>query len=131
MQRLCGPLGDCTNGIAALRPDVMMGVVANNFGTFTRAIADTNMGAPFILPGGLTLLMSSGNSRLMYADRPSVMPISDWKGPTVISMAGIGEPSVGDHQAVVAGGCRTIYLVATRAGGKGGTDIWAADIAAQ
>jgi hypothetical protein len=59
------------------------------------------------------------------------MPISDWKRPTVIPMAGIGEPSVGDHQAVIASGCTTIYLVATRTGGKGGTDIWVADIAAQ
>jgi len=45
-------------------------------------------------------------------------------------MASIGE-SVADHQAVVSADCRTIYFSSVRAGGAGGTDLYAADIAAE
>jgi hypothetical protein len=44
---------------------------------------------------------------------------------------GLGVPSGRDLQALVSPDCATLYLVADRAGGKGGVDLWAADVAAQ
>jgi hypothetical protein len=111
-------------------PYVAQGVLDRNIGAFTSALATVGYRGPSVLPGGLTLIVSSSDSaRLSWAERPSA--ISQWTGPHPLPLDGIGGPSSADLQAVVSPDCKTLYLVADRDGGLGGTDLWAADIAAE
>jgi hypothetical protein len=117
------PLAGC-----GMAPMIAVGTVDKNMGAFVGVVAATNLRAPSLVPGGLTLIASSGDThpRLFFAERPS--KDVQWSGPTPLPLGTIGLPSGGDVQAVVDATCSTLYLVADRAGGKGGTDLWAADI---
>jgi len=76
------------------------------------------------------LLGSTGPApRLFYAERPSTDAL--WTGPLNLPLAAVGGAGARDVQAVVSPDCKTLYLSSERPGGKGGLDLWAADIAAQ
>jgi hypothetical protein len=121
------PLAGCSE-----KAMIAQGKVDKKIGAFYGALDTRSVRSPSVLSGGLTLLlaMASGSAtRLQYAERPSTDV--QWAGPNPVPLSSLGAASTRDLQAIVAPDCRTIYLVAERAGGKGGLDLWAADIAAQ
>jgi hypothetical protein len=103
------------------------GTIDKQMGTFVSALGSFGYVNPFVLSGGLTLLVSSegANARLFYASRPTTDAL--WTGPLNLALgaAGAGKNDVG---AVVSSDCHTVYLISERAGGKGGLDLWAGDI---
>ena len=110
---------------------IAQGFVGKTLGTFVGTVAPQGFQAPGVVKGGLTVLMSNTGSgaRLYYAQRPSTDVT--FTGPTPLPLGAIGAPSGRDVQAVVNQSCSLLYLVAERAGGHGGLDLWAADIAPQ
>jgi hypothetical protein len=119
------PLAGCTEPVG---PYIAQGLVDKQIGAFIGALAAPGFRAPSLLPGGLTMLFSSvgAGARLSYAQRPSQDAL--WTGPT--TLPGLGA-SVRDVQAVVSADCSVLWVVSERAGGHGGLDLWAADIAPQ
>jgi hypothetical protein len=106
---------------------VAEGAADKNLGAFFSALMAPGYRGQSLVPGGLTLLVSSSVSgRLAYAQRPSTD--AQWTGPDPVPLDGLGAPSGADYQEVVNPGCTTLYLVADRAGGQGAADLWAADI---
>ncbi len=120
------PLAGCATGTM-----VAQGNVDKQLGAFVGVLPVMGYHAPSVVKGGHTMLVSStgGAGRLSYAQRPS--PDVTWTGPTVLPLGGLGDPSGRDVQAIVNQSCTHLYLVASRAGGHGGLDLWAADIAPQ
>lgn len=120
------PLGGCANGSM-----IAQGNADKNMGAFIGAVAQKNVAAPTLTPSGNTLLMSTtGTSgRLQFATRASMN--DQWHGPSPLPLSqsgSIGVPAQRDVQALVSADCKTLFLVADRAGGHGGLDLWAADI---
>jgi hypothetical protein len=122
------PLGGCNT-----QPFVARGATTKNLGAFYGAFAGAGYRAPSLTPSGLTLLYSSSSAprQLFFSERATTdatMGDTNWSGPSALPLGGLGAPSGGDWQAAIAPDCKTLYLVADRAGGKGGADLWAADI---
>jgi hypothetical protein len=111
-------------------PMIAQGKQGKQIGAFVGALATRGFRSPSLLPGGVTMLIGStgASPKLYWAERPS--DDREWSGPLQLPLGGIGAPS-GETQAVVSPDCKTLYFVSTRGGGKGGADLWAADIAAQ
>jgi hypothetical protein len=86
--------------------------------------------SPSLLPGGLTLLFSTTTTpRGLYFAARNTVDNDEFNTSGALFLGPLGLPSgSGDWQAVVAPDCNTLYLVAERPGGHGGTDLWAADI---
>ncbi len=128
------PLGGCSGASYIAR-----GANKMQLGTFYAATSlpqGSGLQHPSLTPDGLTLLFSTTDAhpKLMFAVRASTDSTNDdtqWNGPTPLSLGSIGAASGGDYQAVVSPDCSTLFLVADRAGGRGGLDLWAADIAQQ
>ena len=120
------PLAGCSQSAM-----IAQGLVDRKIGAFYGALDTRGLRSPSVVAGGLTMLLATSGAagQLQYAERPSTDV--QWAGPTPLPLGTIGAPSVRDVQAIVAPSCQTIYLVAERKGGKGGLDLWAADIAAQ
>jgi hypothetical protein len=109
---------------------VAQGQVDKNIGAFFSALVVPGYRAPTLLPGALTLLVSSTDTnRIYYAERPS--GDAQWTGTQVVPLDALGAPSTADRQALVSPDCATLYLVADRDAGQGGSDLWAADIAGE
>jgi hypothetical protein len=108
---------------------VAQGVIDQQIGTFTAAVPVGGYSAPFVITGGLTMLLASPGTgaRLFYAERPDAESL--WTGPASLPLTSVGGPGTRDVQAAVSPDCKTLYLSSERKGGKGGLDIWAADIA--
>jgi hypothetical protein len=121
------PLAGCADSRGSY---IAMGALDMQMGTFQAAVPVSGYRAPFAMPDGLTLFFSSvGTSpRLSYATRPSADAL--FTGPLTLPLSSIGGNGTRDVQAVVSSTCGTLYLSSERAGGKGGLDLWAADIAA-
>jgi hypothetical protein len=124
------PLAGCT------MPDgktsyIAQGNLDKQMGTFVAALPTWGYGAPYLVTGGLTMLMASPGAaaRLYYAERPSTDAL--WTGPINLPLTSVGGAGKRDAQATVAGDCKTLYFSSERTNGKGGLDLWAADIAAQ
>jgi hypothetical protein len=109
---------------------VAQGFLDKQMGTFITAMPSPGYGAPFVMAGGFTMLLSSADpgARLYYGTRPGTD--AQWTGPLNLPLGAIGV-GTRDSAAVVSSDCKTLYLVSERAGGKGGLDLWAADIAPQ
>jgi hypothetical protein len=107
---------------------IAQGVLGKNMGAFIAALTSWGYRAPHVVTGGLTLLLSSvgTSARLYYAERPSLDSL--WTGPLDLPLAGIGGAGKRDAHAVISSNCNTLYISSERAGGKGGLDLWAADI---
>jgi hypothetical protein len=120
------PLAGCS-----AQPMIAQGQVGKYIGAFVGAVSAQGFHVPSVVAGGQTMLMASigADSRLWYAERPTLDVT--WSGPTELPLGAIGQPSGRDAQGVVNQSCSILYLVSQRAGGKGGLDLWAADIAAQ
>lgn len=119
------PLGGASGSMIA------QGNVDKNIGAFFGAVAEKNVGAPTLTPSGNTLLLSTAGAsgRLEFATRASMN--DQWHGPSPLPLSqpgSIGLPAHRDVQALVSSDCKTLFLVADRAGGHGGLDLWAADI---
>jgi hypothetical protein len=126
---LASPLGACS-----APPFIARGAASKQLGAFYGAFSQPGFRAPSLTAGGLTLIFSSappGPRRLSFATRVSTddtVGDTQWAGPVTMPLGSIGSPSGGDWQAIVSPSCATLYLVADRAGGAGGADLWAADI---
>jgi hypothetical protein len=109
---------------------VVRGAADRNLGAFYSALPDSGWSAPSLTSSGLLLLVSStiGGRHLYAAERSDLQYQFTTAGR--VPMGAIGEP-IEDRQAVVSNDCRTIYFSSVRAGGAGGADLYAADIAAE
>ena len=107
---------------------IVQGGADKNMGTFYGAFNGLGYRAPFLV-SDTTMVMgtTSASPSLYYTTRAS----SDvqWTTAVPVPMGSIGAAK--DLQAVVSNDCSVLYLVSNRAGGTGGLDLWAADIAAQ
>jgi hypothetical protein len=117
------PLAGCTDARGSY---VAQGLVGKNIGAFVSALTTPGWRAPSLLPGGLTMLVSSTGAtpRLSWAQRTSIE--AQWSGPYPLDAKALG--STRERQGVVSPDCNTFYFVGQRAGGAGGLDLWAADI---
>jgi hypothetical protein len=122
------PLGGCSLG-----PLVAAGNAAKDIGAFYAVTATRDTRNPSVLPSGTTMLLAlqhqGDKSRLYFMERPDTT--TQWDGPYVLPLGTLSVPSGGDYQAVVDSSCSHLYLVADRAGGSGGKDLWVTDIAPQ
>jgi len=111
---------------------VDQGVLGKNLGTFYIAFPAYGFRSPFVMPGGTTMIVASdgAGAQLFYSTRMSSGTDAAWTAPQPIPMGAIGA-GTRDVQAVVSADCATIYIASERAGGAGGLDLYAADIAAQ
>ena len=106
---------------------IAQGNLDKQMGAFVAALPTSGYRAPFII-GTTTMLLSSvgANARLFYAFRPD--STSGWTGPLNMNLTSVGGAGKRDVAAVVSPDCKTVYFVSERAGGKGGLDLWAADV---
>jgi hypothetical protein len=109
---------------------VVRGALDRNAGAFYSALPESGWAAPSMTGSGLLLIVSStiGGRHLYAASRTDFQFQFDSTGR--IDLSSLGE-SVEDRQAVVSPDCKTIYFSSVRAGGAGGADLYAADIAAE
>ncbi len=121
---LTAPLAGC--GTSSY---VVQGAADRNLGAFAGAIGAAGYQNATLLPSGLTLIFSSTGTtpQLQFASRGSTD--GQWAGPVPLPLDALGMTS-GDVEGLVNPDCSALYLVANRSGGKGGTDLWAAAIAA-
>jgi hypothetical protein len=122
------PLAGCADARGSY---VAQGVLDKQLGTFVAALPTSGYRSPYVVTGGLTMLLATtGQSpRLSYAERPSTDSL--WTGPIDLPLGAVGGAGKRDAQAVVSPDCKTLYLSSERSGGKGGLDLWAATIAPQ
>jgi hypothetical protein len=122
------PLAGCTDARGSY---VAQGTLDKQLGTFVAALPTPGYRSPYVVSGGLTMLLATtGQSpRLFYAERPDTASL--WTGPIELPLGAVGGAGKRDAQAVVSSDCKTLYLSSERTGGKGGLDLWAATIAAQ
>jgi hypothetical protein len=122
------PLAGCADSRGSF---VAQGTLDKQMGTFVAAVSSFGYQEPFAVTEGTVMLMASPGSaaRLYYAERPDTDAL--WTGPISLPLGGIGGVGKRDARAVVSADCKTLYLSSERAGGKGGLDLWAADIAAK
>jgi hypothetical protein len=108
---------------------IAQGSLDTQMGTFLTAVPVSGYRSPFVLPDGMTLLFASvgSSARLFTAVRPDTDSL--WTGPDSLPLSSVGGNGNRDAQAVVSPDCKTLYISSDRAGGKGGLDLWAADIA--
>jgi WD40-like Beta Propeller Repeat len=124
------PLAGCSmpNGRGSY---IAQGALDTQMGTFVTALPTSGYRAPYVLPDGLTMFLASvgATARLYYAQRPDTDSL--WTGPLSLPLSSVGGNGTRDAQAVVSPDCSTLYISSERAGGKGGLDLWAADIASK
>lgn len=99
-------------------------------GTFYSAFSDSGYISPSLSPSSLTIFASSvkGAPRLYVSGRSDL--VYQFGSTGTLPLAGIGAGTE-DRQMIVSTDCSTVYLVSVRAGGTGGADIYAADVAAE
>ena len=124
---VAAPLGD--PGCSSSNSMVAQGALDKLMGGFYGAFAGRGFRAPFVLPGGLTMLTGSSGSPSTLSVTTRAATNVQWVSPLAVSMGSIG--AADDAQAVVSPDCSVLYLVSHRAGGAGGYDIFSADIASQ
>ena len=119
------PLGGCGGDSYVVR-----GALDRDAGAFFSALPESGWAAPSMTSTGLLLLVSStvGGRHLYAATRTDFQFL--FASASRIDMSAIGE-AMEDRQAVVSADCGTIYFSSVRAGGAGGADLYAADIAAE
>jgi hypothetical protein len=118
------PLAGCaqTSLIAVGKRGLSMGAF---YAAFTTQVA---VEGPTLTPGGLTLLAATLGpaGRLQFGVRSA--PDMQFSEIVPLPTAAFGAVSVRERQLVVRNDCAVAYLVAERAGGLGGTDLWKVDV---
>jgi hypothetical protein len=116
------PLAGCTGPSYAV-----LGAEGRNIGGFVSALPNSGWASTSLTPTGNGLIVSSQAS-------PRSLSIAlrsgfgfQFNGSQPIPMDAIGA-STEDYQAVVSNDCTEIYFSSVRTGGKGGADIYVADI---
>src|SRR5262249_48337539 len=105
------PLAGCANPRGSYRAP---GDLAKPMGTLGAALPTGGYGSPYVVTGGLAMLLSSTgvNPRLYFAERPGTDAL--WTGPLNLPLAAIGGAGKRDAQAVVSPDCSTLYLSSER-----------------
>ncbi len=116
------PLAGCSGPSYAV-----LGAEGRNIGGFVSALPNSGWQATSLTPTGNGLIVSSvATPRTLSIGQRSGVGFQ-FNGSQPIPMDAIGA-STEDYQAVVSSDCSTIYFSSVRTGGKGGADIYAAEI---
>ncbi|MDB4968682.1 MAG: hypothetical protein JWN44_4371 [Myxococcales bacterium] len=114
------PLTGCAGGSW-----IVSGALDRHLGAFAAAIASPGWRAPSLVPGDLTLVVSTTTTPATLA--VATRGATDVQfGPARPLMLAVGD--VDDRQLAVDPTCKVAYLVSRRDGGRGGYDLWVADL---